>query len=296
MKRKLTRISSFVDFNNTLRFQSGDLFLEQENPINPVNLANRLEKSVKGIGTNEDLLLKTFLEIPNLKTLEDINRIFAKFPTSYSYKSVGSLVNAELGFFDQKTIDAIKNYMTHLKVTNNFLQKSEEFHLKEEKIKQIAEQSIKMHEGEKDKIYLDSRKNQTIGIGMNLQRSDADARLKSVGANPRLIRAGKEKLSSAQIQTLFKQDSETAFVVAKSLVPNFDEHPLPVQCVLIEMAFNLGKSGLSEFKLFLEHIKNKNYGLAAKEMLNSDWAKQVKNRANELAKRIEAYDTKNTQQ
>ena len=62
------------------------------------------------------------------------------------------------------------------------------------------------------------------------------------------------------------------------------KHPAGVQGVLIEMTFNLGAQGLSEFKNFLSAVKSKNYKVAAKEMLKSAWSKQVGNRAQTLSK------------
>jgi GH24 family phage-related lysozyme (muramidase) len=53
--------------------------------------------------------------------------------------------------------------------------------------------------------------------------------------------------------------------------------------VLTEMVFNLGKTGLSEFKNFLAHIKQRDFDAASEEMLRSAWAKQVGDRAKTLA-------------
>lgn len=57
--------------------------------------------------------------------------------------------------------------------------------------------------------------------------------------------------------------------------------------VLLNMAFNLGVAGLLKFKNTLEMVRTGNYSGAAKGMLNSLWAKQVKGRAVELAKMME---------
>jgi lysozyme len=59
--------------------------------------------------------------------------------------------------------------------------------------------------------------------------------------------------------------------------------PTQVQGVLTEMVFNLGKTGLSEFKNFLAHIKQRDFDAASEEMLRSAWAKQVGDRAKTLA-------------
>ena len=53
--------------------------------------------------------------------------------------------------------------------------------------------------------------------------------------------------------------------------------------VLINMCFNLGISGLMKFKNTLNHIRNHDYAKASVSMLDSKWAKQVKNRAVRLA-------------
>lgn len=52
--------------------------------------------------------------------------------------------------------------------------------------------------------------------------------------------------------------------------------------VLLNMAFNLGLAGLLKFKKMLAAVEAGNYPLAAAEMRNSLWAKQVKGRAVEL--------------
>jgi lysozyme len=70
---------------------------------------------------------------------------------------------------------------------------------------------------------------------------------------------------------------------AGSLVSNFNQLPQSIQGVLVEMAFNLGKSGLGEFKNFLSKISSGRWKDAAAEMLRSDWRAQVGQRAQTLA-------------
>jgi lysozyme len=62
----------------------------------------------------------------------------------------------------------------------------------------------------------------------------------------------------------------------------FDTLPKTVQNVLIEMAYQLGVNGLLKFKKMLSYIKEGNYINAAKEGLNSKWARQTPKRAKEL--------------
>jgi lysozyme len=72
----------------------------------------------------------------------------------------------------------------------------------------------------------------------------------------------------------------------EDLIDGFNTLPIPVQGVLVEMNFNLGKQGLSKFKNFLNYIKKKRWRRAANEMLDSLWAKQVGQRAKTLSKII----------
>jgi len=147
---------------------------------------------------------------------------------------------------------------------------------------------VKEHEGKQDTIYKDSKGNLTIGIGFNLNRPDANARLKNVGADPKLIRSGKAKLTEQQIDTLYKEDLNKAKNSAKKLVSKtWSELPKGVQGVLTEMAFNLGEGGLAEFKNTLSYIEDKRFKLAAQSMLKSKWARQVGSRAKRLANIIE---------
>ena len=55
---------------------------------------------------------------------------------------------------------------------------------------------------------------------------------------------------------------------------------------LENMAFNLGVNGLLEFTETLAAIKQGDYDLAAEDMLQSEWAQQVGDRANRLAQQI----------
>ena len=90
-------------------------------------------------------------------------------------------------------------------------------------------------------------------------------------------------LNNNQIETLLVGDLKTSKEAANRIVGNLTQHPAGVQGVLVEMAFNLGATGLSEFKNFLNAVKSKKYSIAAQEMLKSNWSKQVGDRAKTLA-------------
>ena len=55
------------------------------------------------------------------------------------------------------------------------------------------------------------------------------------------------------------------------------------QLILVDMAFNMGVPRLGKFKKMWAAIHENNFEEAAKEMLDSRWANQVKSRATKLA-------------
>lgn len=59
------------------------------------------------------------------------------------------------------------------------------------------------------------------------------------------------------------------------------------QGVLLNMAFNLGTTGLLNFKETLALVESGKYSDAAKEMLNSRWANQVGKRADRLSRQMQ---------
>ena len=69
----------------------------------------------------------------------------------------------------------------------------------------------------------------------------------------------------------------------ESNLPYLPSLPKEVQDVLIEMAYQMGVSGLLKFKKTLMYIETKDYKDASVEMLDSRWAKQTPNRAKKLS-------------
>jgi lysozyme len=212
----------------------------------------------------------------------------------YSYKTVGDAIEGELGFFDDDSKGIIDLYIGKIKgkpylksITDSPVAQTSTVPATpktsvESIIKSIIPR-IKKHEGVKPKKYTDSRGVPTVGVGFNLRRPDADKKLKSVGSNPIKVKQGKQALTDYQMDSLLMQDLKTANQSAAELVPNLSSHPASIQGVLTEMAFNLGKKGLGEFKNFLGLINAKKYAEASKEMLRSSWSKQVGKRAQTLA-------------
>lgn len=256
-----------------------EFILEAED--NSQFIADLIQKAAGGPGTDEELLSNAILAIPNASTIVKVNQILSG-NDKYSYKSVGDAINGELGFLDGYYKGLIEAHIKKIKAEKFITSIVPPVLSPSDVIKSIIPR-VKQHEGVKPKKYLDSKGIPTVGVGFNLNRKDADQKLKAVGANPVKVKKGVQALNDKQIETLLIGDLKASKDAANRIVGNLTEHPTGVQGVLVEMAFNLGATGLSEFKKFLSNIKSKNYAAASQEMLKSSWSKQVGNRSKTLA-------------
>ena len=85
--------------------------------------------------------------------------------------------------------------------------------------------------------------------------------------------------------TILEHDLETAIKGAKDLMAehgcmDIDE---VAEEIIIEMIFQLGKTGVSKFKNMWKALSALEYSTAASEMLDSRWAKQTPNRAQAMS-------------
>jgi lysozyme len=149
---------------------------------------------------------------------------------------------------------------------------------------------IALSEGRRNRMYLDTRGIQTIGIGFNLTRSGARAAITAVGANFDRIFSGADTLSEAQIDQLFAPDMEAAIAGGRRVVSAFAQQKLSRQILIVDMVFNLGEAGFAAFRNAIAAIARADYEAAANEMQNSAWFRQVGDRGprNVLAMRTGA--------
>jgi len=120
---------------------------------------------------------------------------------------------------------------------------------------------LRKHEGLRLKVYSDSTGHATIGYGRNLENG----------------------ISDEEAAFLLENDITRVLQELIARVPCFGSLPDPQQIVLVDMAFNLGIEGLLRFTHFLDAVEARDFEKAAEEMLASKWAKQVGERATELA-------------
>lgn len=124
------------------------------------------------------------------------------------------------------------------------------------------EQLLTLHEGKRNKPYKDTVGKTTIGIGRNLDDKG---------------------LSDSEVLYLFRNDLQQHSKEVEQAFPWVSGLDTARRAVLIDMCFNLGIGGLSQFKRTLELIRNGEYEKAAVAMLQSKWATQVGNRAKRLS-------------
>jgi|ERR1700677_1013875 len=133
---------------------------------------------------------------------------------------------------------------------------------------QFLEQRIIEHEGIKKSVYQDSMGFWTIGIGF-LCDEKKNAGL-SVDECMMILRSRLDKLD--------KQLSQYNWYTVQDVVR---------KGVLQELAYNIGVTGLLEFKTFLAFMAARRCSEAALDLKNTKWATQVsQNRVNDMLKRI----------
>lgn len=170
-------------------------------------------------------------------------------------------------------------------------------------------EQIKFDEGLRLKPYEDSTGHLTIGIGHNLE-----GRGLSVNEMYWLIENNNDRKNrfpkdfknidpSVLMVTLIKDmkkfgitENEAVVLCNNAIYDSveslnsklkwFSDAPETVQEVLTNMCYNMGIKTLLTFKNTLFYMSIGEYERAAKNMLKSRWARQVKLRANRLAERI----------
>ena len=135
---------------------------------------------------------------------------------------------------------------------------------------QIKEDLVR-HEGYVTEIYLCSEGYPTFGIGHMVTENDMEHTW-PVGT----------PVTDERILQVFHDDCKVAVADVELLVDNLSDHPDFVSRVLVNMAFNIGRPRLSKFKNMLAAIEAKDYNLAAEEMIDSKWYRQVGRRSEEL--------------
>lgn len=138
--------------------------------------------------------------------------------------------------------------------------------------------SLAIDEGIVHYIYEDHLGNRTVGVGHLITDSDPESELPTGTF-----------VSRERIVELFAQDCVRTHTGVFSLFPELYKHPTDVQNILTEMVFQMGVTGVSQFKNMRKALEKSDYQKASVEMLDSRWAKQTPNRAKRLADRMKSH-------
>ena len=131
-------------------------------------------------------------------------------------------------------------------------------------------ESVKKHEGYRNKVYLDTLGKRTVGVG-HLCVED--------------FWEDDKEYEERFLMEILAEDLQNAIKGARELK---EEHSCTdideiAQEIIVEMVFQLGKNGVSKFKNMWKALSEHNYTGASYEMLDSKWAKQTPNRAKSMA-------------
>jgi len=135
--------------------------------------------------------------------------------------------------------------------------------------------SVKKHEGYRNKVYLDTLGKRTVGVGhLCVEEFWEDDK----------------EYEEKFLMDILEADLQNAIKGAKDLMAehgcmDIDE---VAEEIIIEMIFQLGKTGVSKFKNMWKALSGLDYTTAAMEMLDSRWAKQTKNRAEAMSAEMAA--------
>lgn len=144
----------------------------------------------------------------------------------------------------------------------------------------VVSQRLILHEGLRLQPYRCSKGKLTIGVG------------RCIDTNPftkeeeKVIGDWQHGITQGMATYLLYNDIKKIYGALKKEISFFKDLDSERQYALIDMAFNLGIYGLLNFKKMLKALKNKNYKQAAKECLNSQYAKEVGKRAERIANTI----------
>ena len=128
-------------------------------------------------------------------------------------------------------------------------------------------EQLRLHEGVRSKVYLCSEGYETIGVGRNVSES-------GIG------------LSDDEIAYLLANDIARCEQEIAERFDWFDDLDPVRQDAIIDMAFNLGITRLSQFQNMLRALSESRFSDAATEALDSRWASQVGQRAQTVAEMI----------
>ena len=130
-------------------------------------------------------------------------------------------------------------------------------------------ESVKKHEGYRNKVYLDSLGKRTVGYGhLCVEDKWVDG----------------WEYSQVELEKVLEKDLKYAINQGEGMCRDLKISD-DAKFLIIEMIFQLGSAGVQKFRKMWEALKEDppNYKEASVQMLDSRWAKQTPARAQEMA-------------
>jgi len=127
-------------------------------------------------------------------------------------------------------------------------------------------QQLRKHEGLRLKPYRCTAGKLTIGYGRNIESNG---------------------ISKQEAEIMLDNDIQICLQDMQTLFTNFDNLPIDIQVVILNMRYNMGATGIRAFKNMITAIEKQDWKNMAKNMKNSKWYEQVGNRAKELVLIVE---------
>ncbi len=130
-------------------------------------------------------------------------------------------------------------------------------------------ESVKKHEGYRNKVYLDTLNKRTVGVG-HLCLED--------------FWEDDKEYDEDFLMGILEKDLQSAIDQADDMCKNLTISD-DAKIIIIEMIFQLGGNGVSKFRKMWAALRESppNYHEASVQMLDSRWAKQTPNRAQEMS-------------
>jgi len=151
-------------------------------------------------------------------------------------------------------------------------------------VKDLYEE-ISSDEGKVLHAYLCSELHATIGIGHKILDTDSEKDLDIFGINWEEV-PDDQYITEDRCYILFQEDVQIAISGCMKIYNNWDDLPQEVQHILVNMCFQLGQRGLSNFKQMGKAIEDADWEKASVEMMDSRWASQTPQRAERLKNRM----------
>ena len=134
-------------------------------------------------------------------------------------------------------------------------------------------ESVKRHEGYRNKVYLDTLGKRTVGVG-HLCVED--------------FWEDDKEYEEDFLMGILEKDLQSAIDQADDMCKDL-KISSDAKILIIEMIFQLGGNGVSKFRKMWQALQQDppDYAEASVQMLDSRWAKQTPNRAKEMADHME---------